>query len=80
VPCDRAEGETLPAWVATLPDRPTVCATFGTVHNRVPEVFRAIIEGLRDEQVNLIATLPGPEQAVGSLERLGEENQPILAG
>jgi UDP:flavonoid glycosyltransferase YjiC (YdhE family) len=57
---DRADGEALPAWVATLPRQPTVYATLGTVFP-VPEVFRAIIEGVRDEPVNLIVTV-GPEQ------------------
>jgi UDP:flavonoid glycosyltransferase YjiC (YdhE family) len=60
VPYDRTDGEALPAWVATLHDRPTVYATLGTVFP-VPEVFRAIIEGVRDEPVNLIVTV-GPEQ------------------
>lgn len=60
VPSARTDDEVLPAWVATLPDRPTVYATLGTVFP-VPEVFWAIIEGLRDEPVNLIVTV-GPEQ------------------
>jgi UDP:flavonoid glycosyltransferase YjiC (YdhE family) len=59
-PSDRPDGPALPAWVATLPARPLVYATLGTVFP-VPEVFRAIITGVRDEPVNLIVTV-GPEQ------------------
>ena len=41
-----------------LPDRPTVSATLGTVFNsRVPGLFQAILDGLRDEEVNLILTI-----------------------
>ncbi len=54
---DRSGDEALPAWVAALPARPTVYATLGTVTNRSPEVFRAIIAGLRDEPLNLILTV-----------------------
>ena len=41
-----------------LPDRPTVYATLGTVFNsRTPGLFQAILDGLRDEPVNLIVTV-----------------------
>ncbi len=54
---DRSGDEGLPTWVEGLPARPTVYATLGTVANRNPEVFRAILAGLRDEPLNLILTV-----------------------
>src|SRR5947207_2227547 len=35
-----------PSWLAGLADRPTVYATLGTVYNRRPELFAAILDGL----------------------------------
>jgi UDP:flavonoid glycosyltransferase YjiC (YdhE family) len=50
--------EQLPTWFDHLGDRPTVYATLGTVFNtRTPGLFEAILEGLRDEPVNLILTI-----------------------
>ena len=46
--------EGLPAWVARLSERPTVHASLGTIFHRTPGVFPAILEGLRDEPINLI--------------------------
>ena len=46
-----------PAWLDGLPARPTVYATLGTVYNRLPTIFPAILAGLRDEPVNLILTI-----------------------
>jgi UDP:flavonoid glycosyltransferase YjiC (YdhE family) len=48
--------------VMTFPDaqrasRPVVYATLGTAYNRTPGVFTAILEGLRGEPVNLVATV-----------------------
>ncbi|MGH3544565.1 MAG: glycosyltransferase [Mycobacteriales bacterium] len=40
-----------------MPKRPTVYATLGTVYNRMAAVFTAILEGLREEPLNLILTL-----------------------
>jgi UDP:flavonoid glycosyltransferase YjiC (YdhE family) len=54
---DRSGDEALPAWVEQLPEQPTVYATLGTGFNNTPGVFEAIIEGLRDEPVNLIVTV-----------------------
>jgi len=54
---DRSGGEGLPPWVASLPPVPTVCATLGTFMNRSTAVFAAILEGLRDEPVNLIVAV-----------------------
>lgn len=54
---DQSGHESLPDWVATLPYRPTVCVTLGTVLNRLPDIFTAILAGLRDEPINLILTI-----------------------
>ena len=57
VPFDRSGDEELPDWVATLPDRPTVYATLGTVFTFARPVFDAILAALGDEPVNLILTV-----------------------
>jgi len=56
-PFDRSGAEALPAWVAGLPERPTVYATLGTAFNQRPDLFAAVIAALRDEPVNLIVTV-----------------------
>lgn len=60
---DRSVSDELPQWLNQLPPRPTVYATLGTVFNRVPEIFRTIIEGLRDEPLNLIMTVGAGQDA-----------------
>ena len=45
-----------PSWLATLPPRPTVYATLGTVYNGA-ELLGAIIEGLASECINLVVTV-----------------------
>jgi UDP:flavonoid glycosyltransferase YjiC (YdhE family) len=57
VPFDRSGDESLPAWVADLPRQPTVFATLGTAVNQTPGIFPAILEGLRDEPVNLVVAV-----------------------
>ena len=57
VPFDEIPGSGLPRWLPTLPPRPTVYATMGTVHNDSPVVFEAILAGLGDEPINLIVTV-----------------------
>ncbi len=55
-----AGGGDLPQWVAALPDQPTVYATLGTVVSRRPSgqaTFRAMLDALRDEPINLILTV-----------------------
>jgi EryCIII-like glycosyltransferase len=47
-------GIKLPEWVAELGDRPTALACLGTVFNKTPGVLEVIIDGLRDEPLNLI--------------------------
>jgi UDP:flavonoid glycosyltransferase YjiC (YdhE family) len=61
VPFDPPGGDALPGWVHDLPDRPTVYASMGTVFNRVPEVWRAIVDGLSGEPVNLVVTMGGAD-------------------
>jgi MGT family glycosyltransferase len=46
--------EGLPTWGAQLPERPTVHASLGTIFHWTPGVFRTILDGLRDEPINLI--------------------------
>jgi MGT family glycosyltransferase len=55
-PFDQSGEERLPAWAAELAARPIVYLTLGTVpqFNARPKVFRAFIEGLADEPLNLI--------------------------
>jgi UDP:flavonoid glycosyltransferase YjiC (YdhE family) len=55
-PDDRTGPEGLPPWVAARPARPVAYVGLGTVHNR-PEIFRAILAGLRDEALTLVATV-----------------------
>ncbi|HEX3394716.1 MAG TPA: glycosyltransferase [Acidimicrobiales bacterium] len=50
-------GEQPPAWLADLADRPTLYVSLGTVFNNDPTVFRSILEGVREEPVNVIATV-----------------------
>ncbi len=57
----------LPGWVADLPARPTIYVTMGTVFNKSAEVFGTVLEGLRDEDVNVIVTV-------------GETGDPALLG
>lgn len=54
---DQSGDERLPEWVEGLPDRPTIYATLGTTYNKNSDNFRAIIDGLREENVNLIVTI-----------------------
>jgi MGT family glycosyltransferase len=54
---DQSGDESLPGWVAALPDRPTVYATLGTGGHRASALFVAIIAALREEPVNLIVTI-----------------------
>lgn len=56
-PFDRSGVEGVPAGIADLDGMPTVCATLGTFMNRSAEVFEAILDGLRDERLNLVLTI-----------------------
>jgi UDP:flavonoid glycosyltransferase YjiC (YdhE family) len=60
IDADQSGEETLPAWVADLPPRPTVYATLGTTANLFPSsntIFAAILATLREEPINLIVTV-----------------------
>lgn len=49
-----------PEWLARMPRRPTVYVSLGTVFSgQYPDVFARILEGLRDEPINLIVTMGG---------------------
>jgi len=69
---NQAGPEGLPGWVVDLDrQRPTVYATLGTAFNHMTAVFAAILDGLRDEPVNLILAIgrnrdPGEFGAVPS--------------
>lgn len=55
---DLATGEeSVREWVRALPDRPTVYVSLGTIFNQNPEVFTSILDGLADEDVNVIVTV-----------------------
>ena len=54
---DQSGDETLPDWVATLPELPTILATLGTVANQEAAIFRAMLAALQDEPINLILTV-----------------------
>ena len=58
---DQAGDETLPEWVSSMPEQPTIYVTLGTEANNMPGIYpgvlQTIIAGLRDQAVNLIVTL-----------------------
>ncbi len=41
--------ETLPEWIAQVPECATIYATLGTAYNRTPGIFAAILAGVRGE-------------------------------
>ena len=49
--------EALPDWVAALDERPTIYATLGTIMNERTDLLSAILDGLREEPINLILTI-----------------------
>jgi UDP:flavonoid glycosyltransferase YjiC (YdhE family) len=53
-PFNESGDEHLPDWIDTLPDRPIVHASLGTIFNRVPGIHAAILRGCADLPVNLI--------------------------
>ncbi|HVL99775.1 MAG TPA: glycosyltransferase [Egibacteraceae bacterium] len=60
-------GDTLPSWVSKLRPAPTVYVSLGTIFDRGQEVFAAVLEGLRDEYLNVIVTV-------------GNQNDPAALG
>lgn len=65
---DGAGDESLPSWVQDLPSRPTVYLTLGTIFNRNPGLFKAALEGLRHEDLNIVVTVghDGDPAALGA--------------
>ena len=63
---DDAPGVAVPTWLGTLPDRPTVYVTLGTAFNENAAVFRTILNGLADDDLNVIVTI-GPRGDLASL-------------
>jgi UDP:flavonoid glycosyltransferase YjiC (YdhE family) len=57
VAIEPAGDEHLPDWVADLPPLPTVYVSLGTIFNQNLDVFRAILDGLRDLRVNVVVTI-----------------------
>jgi UDP:flavonoid glycosyltransferase YjiC (YdhE family) len=80
---DAEVGERLPAWVDAMPPAPTVYVTLGTVFNEAQTLFRSILEGLRDEAMNVIVTVGkagdpaalGPQPANVHVERYLPQTQ-----
>lgn len=54
---DTAGQAGLPEWAADLPKRPTVYVTLGTVTNQDHGVFRAVLDGLGAESLNVVVTV-----------------------
>lgn len=56
---DDAGPADIPDWRRAMPDGPVVHVTFGTVaaYNSAPEIYRAIIDGLAEDPVNLLVTV-----------------------
>lgn len=50
-------GETRPGWLDEPRDRPLVLASLGTVMNGVPGLFEAIIEGVGNEPIEVVAAI-----------------------
>jgi hypothetical protein len=47
----------LPPMLADLPERPTIYGTLGTMSNSDTSIFRAILDGLADEPLNVVLTI-----------------------
>ena len=56
---DEAPGVPMPPWLDGLPAIPTVYVTLGTVFNEDARLFQAILDGIQDEDLNIIVTI-GP--------------------
>jgi MGT family glycosyltransferase len=54
---NRSGEENLPDWIAHMPKQPTVYASLGTVFNHMTGLLSSILEGLRDEPINLILSV-----------------------
>ena len=70
---DNIDGVEVPDWITDLPDQPTVHASMGTLFNRVPGNYEAILDGLGDEPINLIVAI-GPDR---DAEDFGEQPENV---
>lgn len=69
--------QALPAWIHDLRPAPTVYVSLGTIFNTSQELFATILDGLRDEYVNVVVTVGnandpaalGPQPAHVRVER-----------
>ena len=61
VPFDAVGDETIPSWIDELAAQPTVYVTLGTLDNEAPGVIETVVEGLRDQRMNVIVTV-GPSR------------------
>ncbi|MGI8413761.1 MAG: glycosyltransferase [Solirubrobacteraceae bacterium] len=52
-----AEGEHAPPWIDELRPVPTLYLSLGTLFNQDPHVFATILEGLREDDLNVIVTI-----------------------
>ena len=68
---DDPEQRPLPDWLTSLPERPTIFVTLGTIYNRAPDVLQAIVAGLAGERYNVIV-VTGNNQDPSVLEPLPE--------
>src|SRR3954453_1627034 len=59
--------ETQPAWLDALRGLPIVYITLGTVYNQNLGVFQVLLDGLRDEALNIVVTV-------------GKQNDPAVLG
>ena len=50
-------GETRPAWLDEVRDRPLVLASLGTLMNDLPGLFEAIVEAVADEPIEVVAAI-----------------------
>jgi UDP:flavonoid glycosyltransferase YjiC (YdhE family) len=65
---DDAPEAVLPSWLAGRPSRPLVYVTMGTAFNKKSEIFRAILDGLTREPIDVVVTVgaSGDPEALGS--------------
>lgn len=59
-------GQADPVWLDELPERPIVYAALGTIAHAMPGIFEAILDGLRDEGVNLVLAVGQEPSAFGA--------------
>jgi UDP:flavonoid glycosyltransferase YjiC (YdhE family) len=54
---DQVGDETLPGWISSLPDQPTVYVTLGSFYGQDTSMMAALIAALRNEPLNIIVTV-----------------------